>query len=73
MKIIKSARPELADRVTTVDPTAADSGVDTRIVEWDRLEKILGFKKNEDRSLDDTVLGAIDAVVDLEKTWKHQD
>ncbi|KAL0956628.1 hypothetical protein HGRIS_002763 [Hohenbuehelia grisea] len=72
VQLIRNQRPGLAERLTKVDVSAADSGPARLIVEFDRLESILGFRQNEFRSLEDTVLAAVDGVVEAEKRWNSR-
>jgi nucleoside-diphosphate-sugar epimerase len=65
--IIGQKRPELKDRLLTAPaPTRAYTKIPFDV---DRVEKVLGFKKDDYHSFEDTVLGTVDSILKLEREW----
>lgn len=68
VRLIAEKRPELKSRL--IDPDRAPQWpYDRTPVDFERLEEVLSFKKGEFRAVEDTILDAVDSIVELEKEW----
>ncbi|CAK5283566.1 unnamed protein product [Mycena citricolor] len=68
LEYIAENRPALKDRLMTVPPTPSTKGA--MPMDWERVEQVLGMKVGDFHTLDETVLGAIDALLELEDRWR---
>lgn len=67
LSLIKEKRPELSGRLTS----SIVPDVENLLIPFDieRIEKVLGFKKEEYKTFEDTMLDAVDSILALEKEW----
>jgi len=73
LKYIAEERPELKDRL--IKPEKAPNqtgGSPLEGIEYERLERVIGFKKGEFRSWKETILDTVDGFVKLEESWKSR-
>lgn len=67
VQIIKTKRPQFADRLIKAQPqplSYANMPVDLK-----RMEQVLGMKKEDYYTVEQTLLDAVDAIIALEKQW----
>lgn len=68
--LIAEKRPELKERlITAPPPTLSYNKVP---IDFDRIQEVLSLGKNEFRTVDETMLEAIDGLVALERQWISQ-
>ena len=67
LELIRQKRPELKDRLITSAPP--EFPYDRAPVNFERIEQVLGIKKEDFYPRDDTILGAIDSIVKTENEW----
>ncbi|KAG9220595.1 hypothetical protein CCMSSC00406_0003694 [Pleurotus cornucopiae] len=66
--LIAEKRPALKDRLTKAAPPKMDR--DRVPLDFDRVEQVLGLRKSDFHSLEDTLLETIDQLLVLEAGWK---
>ncbi|KAF5386535.1 hypothetical protein D9757_005913 [Collybiopsis confluens] len=66
---IKEARPALADRLC--NPELAPI-FPMQVTDLDKTEKYLGIKKESYISFEDSIVDAVDSILDIEAYWKEQ-
>ncbi|KIK68744.1 hypothetical protein GYMLUDRAFT_36240 [Collybiopsis luxurians FD-317 M1] len=66
---IKEARPALADRLCSPENAPI---FPMQMTELDRTEKYLGIKKGSYTSFRDSIVDAVDSILDIEAYWKEQ-
>lgn len=66
-QLVRERRPELSDRLTTV-PIPEDT-TNTPLFDPERVEKVVGMKREDYTSFEDTVLAAVDSLLEIEKAW----
>ncbi|KAJ7575156.1 hypothetical protein C8J56DRAFT_460543 [Mycena floridula] len=72
LALIKEKRPQLAERLTQTDVPVQDKNKAYSLtVPFDvqRIEDVLGFKREDYTSVEDTLLDTIDSLLAVEKTW----
>jgi nucleoside-diphosphate-sugar epimerase len=65
---VAAKRPELKDRLA--DPKKTDMAEKVGQPDFQRVQQVIGLKENEFRKWEETLLDTIDALVELEKSWK---
>lgn len=68
--ILQEKRPQLVQRLTST-PTPS---FPLAVIPYDasRLGKVLGWEKSDFKTFEETFLGAVDSLLELEETWKEQ-
>jgi len=69
LELVREKRPELAGRLTT--SVVPDIDKATLMIPFDaeRVEKVLGFKRKDYTTFEDTMLDAVDSILALETDW----
>ncbi|KAF8064906.1 hypothetical protein FPV67DRAFT_1653782 [Lyophyllum atratum] len=70
LKLLAEKRPKLKDRLTKKEPPAYPP--DRMPIDFWRVEEVLGLKKEGFRTVEETVLGAIDSELEVEREWMQQ-
>ncbi|KAJ7572895.1 hypothetical protein C8J56DRAFT_358654 [Mycena floridula] len=72
LALIREKRPELAKRLTRVAVPNLDKS--TLVVPFDvqRVEDVVGFKKEDYAGIESTLLEAIDSILAIERSWVQQ-
>ncbi|KJA25510.1 hypothetical protein HYPSUDRAFT_85257 [Hypholoma sublateritium FD-334 SS-4] len=65
---IKKARPELSERL--IQTPVPDFPISSLDLDYARIEEVLGIKRSDFHTLEQTYLDAIDAVLNVEREWK---
>jgi nucleoside-diphosphate-sugar epimerase len=68
--LIKEKRPELKERLIQAEPK--DPGFDRIPFDFGRLEKVLGVKKEELKTFEETLLDTVDSLLELERKWEAE-
>jgi nucleoside-diphosphate-sugar epimerase len=68
--LIKERRPELKERLLTVEPQ--NPGLDHIPYDFGRVEEVLGIKKEELKTFEETVIDTVDSLLELEKKWETE-
>jgi nucleoside-diphosphate-sugar epimerase len=68
VELIAANRPELKNRLVTAKPPVFPSY--KLPVDLKRVEDVLGIKLDSYKKWEDTILDAVDSLVELEKDWK---
>ncbi|KAK7058141.1 epimerase domain-containing protein [Favolaschia claudopus] len=66
---IKEKRPQLQDRMIEAEP--ADFPWDVLPMDFARVEEVLGMKKGDFFTIEETYLDTIDALVEAEEGWRN--
>lgn len=69
-QLIKEKRPQLASRLTTVPQPQVPPGGRGYPVDFDRVGKILGMKKEDFHTFESTFLDTVDSLIEYEDAWK---
>ncbi|KAG5638425.1 hypothetical protein H0H81_012756 [Sphagnurus paluster] len=70
INLIREKRPTLEQRINKDTPPTFS--IDRLAVDFARIEEVLGFKKEEFRSIEDTILDTVDSLLAFEKHWLGQ-
>ena len=71
IEMIREKRPELRERLVGVDRVPVYA-MDRAPIDFERVEEVVGMKKEDFMPLEKTFLEAVDAVVGVEKAWEAQ-
>ncbi|KAF4620576.1 hypothetical protein D9613_000271 [Agrocybe pediades] len=71
LDMIRNARPELAGRIISKG-SVPEFEIDRYHVDFGRIEEIVGLKKEDFHTLEETLLDTIDDMLALEKEWVSQ-
>ncbi|KAF9556688.1 NAD(P)-binding protein [Agrocybe pediades] len=71
LDMIRNARPELAGRIISKG-SVPEFEIDRYHVDFGRIEEIVGLKKEDFHTLEETLLDTIDDMLALEKEWVAQ-
>ncbi|KAG6836163.1 hypothetical protein H0H93_010711, partial [Arthromyces matolae] len=69
LEYVGKQRPELKERLSKESSPGYPSGI-PKLVNFGRIEEVLGFKKEEFRTVEETVLDTVDTLLELEKKWE---
>jgi nucleoside-diphosphate-sugar epimerase len=68
--LIKEKRPELKERLITAE--SQNPGYDRLPYDFARVEEVLGTKKEELKTFEETILNTVDSLLELEKKWQAE-
>ncbi|KAJ7187376.1 hypothetical protein C8R46DRAFT_1059584 [Mycena filopes] len=68
LNFIARERPALKERLTTVTPPVLPS--DAMPISFERIEEVLGMKKADFHTTEETTLATVDAMLEVESQWR---
>ncbi|CAK5277941.1 unnamed protein product [Mycena citricolor] len=68
LEFIAEQRPGLKDRLTTREPVPQP--FDILPMDFGRVEEVLGMKKSDFKTFEETTLDTVDALLEVERQWK---